>query len=242
MKDVKSILTFLGCLAILVIVGLGINYNWKHISDLVLGITATIILWYTWETSKIRTSNEIIAQANKETSEKNKKPIVGYRIYTNPDYSYDTRFQLINQSIYPVAVRVRCNFKIDGELLQHFSPDYDGTRYWNLQINEEKEGHFSWLDLHAEKELIPISEVKKVKAAASKNEAEEIINEYISMIRDFKLPKLTMNVELYCENNFGFDAYYHPVFYRYDYYKNEWIPTLTSEKPIWEFESKPSWA
>jgi len=148
----------------------------------------------------------------------------------------------LTYSVYPVAVKVRCNFKINGELLDNFSLDYDGTRYWNLQINQKKEGHFSWLDLHENKGLIPISEVKKIKAATSNNGAEEIINEYISMILGFKLPNLTMDVELYCENNFDLEAYYPPIFYRYDYDKNEWIPTLTSDKPYWELESKPPWA
>jgi len=242
MKHVKSILTFLGCLAILVIVGVGIKYNWRHITDWVLGITAAIILWYTWETSKIRTSNEIIAQANRETSEKNKRPIIAYNVYTNPNYTYDTRFQLINQSIYPLAVKVRCNFKINDELLDNFSSDYDGTRYWNLQINEKKEGHFSWLDLHENKKLIPSGEVKRIKEAASKEEAEKIINMCISFIHDFKLPTLTMDLELYCKNHFGFEAYYPSVRYKYNYDKKEWIPTLTSDKPIWEFETRPSWA
>ena len=86
MKYIKGMLAFVGCLAILVIVGLGIRYNWKHITDWVLGLTAAIILWYTWETSRIRTANEIIAQANRETSEKNKKPIIAYNVNTHPNY------------------------------------------------------------------------------------------------------------------------------------------------------------
>jgi hypothetical protein len=241
MKYVKGILTFVGCLAILLIVGLGIRYNWKHITDLVLGITAVIILWYTWETSQIRKAEEMIAEASYEASKRNKMPSVGCIIFTNPERTYDTRFRVVNQSFYPVAVRVRCNFKINDELLDKFSSDYDGTRYWNLQINEEKEGHFSWLDLHENKGLIPNSEVKKVKEATSKEEAEETINKYISFNLDFKLPKLTMDLELYCKNNFGFETSYPTVRYRFDYDKKEWIPTLTSDKPYWEFESKPSW-
>ena len=242
MKYVKGILTFVGCIAIFVIIGLGISCNWKHISDLVLGITAAIILWYTWETSEIRKANEIIAQANRETSEKNKRPIIAYNVYTNPHCTYDTRFQLINQSTYPLAVKVRCNFKINDELLENFSSDYDGTRYWNLQINEEKEGHFSWLDLHAHKKLIPFNEFKRIKEATSKEEADKIINMYISFGLDFKLPTLTMDLELYCKNHFGFESYYPSVRYKFNYDKKEWIPTLTSDKPIWEFETRPSWA
>lgn len=242
MKVLNNVLIFIGCLVILVIVCLGIKYDWEFTSDLVLGITAVIILWYTWETSKIRKANQEIAEASNEAFKRNKMPSVGYVVYTNPDYTYDTRIQLINQSFYPVAVKMRCNFKINGELLDDFSPDYNGTQYWNLQIDQKKEGHFSWLDLHETKGLIPISEVKKIKAAASKNEAEELINDYISFILDYKLPKLTMNIELYCKNQIGFITYYPPTSYKYDYDKRVWIPTLTSNKPYWEFESKPSWA
>jgi len=107
MKHVRDILTFIGCLTILVFVYLGTKDQWLYISEGVLGITAVIILWYTWETSKTREANEIIAKASKEASEKNKQPIVGYKVYTHPDYSYDTRFQLINQSIPSVPMKVR---------------------------------------------------------------------------------------------------------------------------------------
>jgi hypothetical protein len=131
---------------------------------------------------------------------------------------------------------------MNGESLEGFSDDYDGVKYLNLQVNQQKGGHFSWLDLHEHKGLIPNSEVKKVKATTSKKEAEKIINEYISFVLDFELPKLTIDIELYCVNTFGFETYYPPVHYRYDYDKREWIPTLTSDKPYWEFRSKPSWA
>ena len=240
MKHVRDILTFIGCLTILAFVYLGTKDQWMYISEGVLGITAVIILWYTWETSKIRKSNEIIAQANEEASKRNKMPSVGYNVYTHPDYSYDTRFQLINQSMYPVAVKVRCNFKIDGEPLEGFSADYDGTRYWNLQIKEEKEGHFSWLDLHEKAGLITQSEVVKIKTGSVL--AEKLINDYFIETLNLKWPQLTMEIELYCKNQIGFFTYYPPASYKYDYDKRVWIPTLTSDKPYWEFESKPSWA
>ena len=131
---------------------------------------------------------------------------------------------------------------MNGESIEGFSDDFDGVNYLNLQVNQQKEGHFSLLDLHKKRGLIPSSEVKKIKEATSKEEAEEIINEYISFILDFKLPKLTMDLELYCKNNFGFETYYPPVRHRYIYDKKGWIPTMTSEKPNWEFESRPSWA
>jgi len=233
---------YIGCGAILLLIIEGSFYNWKFVSEGILAITAIIIIWYTWETSQIRKAEEIIAEASYEASKRNKMPSVGCIVFTNPERTYDTRFILINQSIYPVSVRVRCNFKINGESLEGFSDDYDGNNYWNLQVNQEKQGHFCWLDLHENKGLIPNSEVKKVKAATSKKEAEEIINEYISFVLDFKLPKLTMDIELYCENDFGFSTYYPHSHYRFDYDKREWIPTLTSDKPYWEFKSKPSWA
>lgn len=240
MKYVKDILIIIGCLAILTIVGLGTKYNWKYISEGVLGITAAIILWYTWETSKIRKANEIIADANKEASERDKKPSVGYSVFTNPNCYHDTRFRLVNQSFYPVAVKVRCNFKIDGKPLEGFSNDSDGTNYWNLQTKQEKEGHFSWLDLHEKAGLISPSEVRKMKTANVL--AEKLINDYFSTTLNFKLPQLTMDIELYCKNQIGFFTYYPPASYKYDYDRKVWIPTLTSDKPYWEFESKPSWA
>ena len=113
-------------------------------------------------------ANEMIAEASYEASKRNKMPSVGYAVYTHPKRTYGTRFMLMNQSVYPVSVRVRCNFKIDGESLEGFSDDYDGVNYWNLQVNQQKEGHFSWLDLHEHKGLIPNSEVKKIRAETNK--------------------------------------------------------------------------
>jgi hypothetical protein len=53
--------------------------------------------------------------------------------------------------------------------------------------------------------------------------------------------KLTMDLEVYSINEFDKDAYYPPLYYEFDLYRLMWIPRITSEKPIWEYDLKPSW-
>ena len=41
-----------------------------------------------------------------------------------------------------------------------------------------------------------------------------------------------MDLEVYCENEFGTSSYYPPFHYDYDYNSNVWIPILESDKPF----------
>ncbi len=57
----------------------------------------------------------------------------------------------------------------------------------------------------------------------------------------FSKLKISMDVEMVCTNKFKMSAYYPPIHYNFDYNRKVWIPTITSEKPYWEYDSKPSW-
>ena len=142
------------------------------VSEGILGITGLIILWYTWETSEIRKAEKQIAEASKEGLERRRRPIVATTIYRNPKKVYDTLFIIRNLSEYEVAVRVNCNFKINGEIIKGVSPSYDGSHYWNMQYREEKQGHFSWLDLLLLKGLISRETNEELK----KNSKDKIIS------------------------------------------------------------------
>ena len=51
----------IGSIAILSLIFAGSFYEVTFISESILGITAIVILWYTWETSKIRKADQEIA-------------------------------------------------------------------------------------------------------------------------------------------------------------------------------------
>jgi hypothetical protein len=55
-------------------------------------------------------------------------------------------------------------------------------------------------------------------------------------------PEISMDLEIHCWNEKKQEAHYPPVHYKFDLGRMIWIPTLTNEKPYWEFEHKPDWA
>ena len=208
-------------------------------SDGILALTALIILWYTFETAEIRKSEYTIAKINEENQMRLKSPSVFCTIYTNPNDPLDTRIKLSNLSNYPVAVKLNCNIKINEEITD-FSPAYNGKHYWNLQFNEVKEGHFSWIDLFRSKDIISQDELDEVRKKTPSNRlgaAENLLNK----LYNSSPPKLSKDLEIYCLNEFKLNTYYPPMHYDYNFRRKVWIPILTSDKPYWEYNSKPDW-
>lgn len=226
------IILFLLLIGIMTVVK--ILYCFDLYSDIILAITALIILWYTFETAEIRKSENIIAKTSEENLKRLKSPTVICTIFTNPDNSLDTRVRLSNLSDYPVAVKLNLNIKIADERV-NFSPSYNGEHYWNLQYKEANEGHFSWLDLFRKHNLISEDDYKDIKNSSI---AERISKSTSFLQRNFssKPPKITMDKEVFCENEMGLTAYYPPMHYDYDYARKVWIPILTSDKPYWEYK------
>ena len=236
----KYIIILLSIITIIILTICKILYNFDLYSDSILVVTALIILWYTFETSEIRKSESIIAKANEENQKRFRSPIVICKIYTNENDPLDTRVRLSNLSNYPVAVRLNCNIKIENEVLKDFSPAYDGRHYWNLQYGQLKEGHFTWFDLLRTKKLISEDEFKEIKKDSIPDKLKKSI-EIVANQFDLNPPKITMDIEVYCENEMGLNTYYPPVHHDYDFSRKIWIPILTSEKPYWEYNSKPAW-
>jgi hypothetical protein len=118
-------------------------------SDIIVAITALIILWYTIETYRIRKANIIIANANSEALFRMRRPTVSYNLFSKKKIPSYTFFKLINQSNYPVSVLVKCNFRINGNILGDIWPSYDGKEYWNLQYSQNITDNFCWLELYS---------------------------------------------------------------------------------------------
>lgn len=216
-----------------------ITANDANIYALIL--TALIVLWYTYETSEIRKAEHLIARASEESQKHQKRPVIGYSIYTHPDLKHQTRINISNASKYPLAARINCNFRLDGELIQDFSDAYNGRKFWNLQYQEAKEGHFSWLELHVKKGLLEEATLRNIQKMASHDEKNKETMEIIAFFYNHNPPTLSMDLEIYCENDMGFQTYYPPVHYDYHYRHNVWVPILESDKPYWEFDKKPCW-
>ncbi len=236
---------FIGSLAILALFFSGVFWNLTFVSDGILGITGIIILWYTRETSQIRKAEQEIAKDSRESLLKSYRPSIGCSVFANKVIPYDTRIKLVNLSDIPVAVNLHCNLKVDGELIRDFLPAYEGKDYWNLQFREQKEGHFSVLDLYLKKDLISEEEMQNIKEAGKPEEIREQL--YKSFVFESKTlgpgtpPEISMDIEIYCRNDKDEEAYYPPVHYRFDSSKMIWIPTVTNQKPYWDFGDKPDW-
>lgn len=199
-----------------------------------------MILWYTLETSEIRKANIVIAEANRESQLRYKRPIVGFGVYMNKDDPTDTRFFLKNLSNYPVAVQVNCNFRIDNEEIRDVWPEYAGLKYWNLQYRQEKEGHFNWLDLYAKWGILTEEKLKELKSLDPNYAVDELIKFFEISKSLSKPPQLTIDIEIFCRNDLGSSLFYPPDHYELDIYREAWIPTVTSDKPYWEFNEMPS--
>ena len=196
--------------------------------SIILAITAISVLLYTHQTS-------IIAKESQHRIESFERPVVGFDLYTNPDCFLDTRVKVTNLSNYPIAVRINIKFKINEELIKDVNPPYEGKEYWNLQYKESKKGHFIWLDWLVKKGLISNSQKQLIL-----NKKEDELSELKKILKQ-SLPKLSLDIDIYCENEKGYSSYYPPVHYDYHYNKFKWVPTLSSDKPFWKYPKKPDW-
>ena len=240
---------FIGSIAILALIFSGAFWNINFVSEGILGITAIIILWYTWETSQVRRAEQEIAEVSRASLLKLYRPAIGCSVFINEKKSYDTRISLLNLSDIAVAVNLHCNLKVNGEPVKDFSPAYEGKDYWNLQYREEKEGHFSVLDLYLKRGLISKDEIQKITEAGEPDEVRKQFHNTFAFRPNTDVlstgpanpPEISMDLEIYCCNDKKQEAYYPPVHYKFDTFRMIWIPTLTNEKPYWDFEDKPDW-
>jgi len=123
----SSKLIVISAILILALLILDIVFLLSFTSNLILGITAIIILWYTYETHLIRKYND-------QMSKQSRRPSVGYKIFPLGVDPRRTGFEIVNYSKYPVAVKVQCVFKLDGKIIPIKWPAYNGEEYWNFNL------------------------------------------------------------------------------------------------------------
>ena len=119
-------LIYIAVILLIVIVIYDLLSSEISLSVVILGVTAMIILWYTWETHRIREAEVVIAKTSSEAFKRATQPIVGCRLYPNEQNPLDIGFEIINKSEYPVATKVKFNCKLGNEIINNIWPAYDG--------------------------------------------------------------------------------------------------------------------
>jgi hypothetical protein len=164
--------------------------------------------------------------------------------------SLDTWIVLKNMSDQSVSVTVNCNIKLDNKRID-FSDDYNGKRYWNMGPWEEKIGHFSFVTLFRESDIIPKNRIEKIenqemkiiKTGGEKLKSKgnqdtcELLKKLFGNNDVSGEPRqslqLIMDIVISVMNQEGKTFSFPPRTYRYDS-KNRmiWVPVLTSDKPV----------
>jgi len=231
----KRIVFYILSIIILLVILYGFIQGWRFLSDVILLITAFIVIWYTWETHKIR-------QYDQELLQKSKKPVINHSLYLNENNPLDTRFEIINNSDYPVAALVKCTFSIDNKTIKTIWPAYDGKEYWNLQYGEKKTGHFCWFDLYKQADFISKKNYKKLETLNFEDLRYEINIKIYFTYNLKRFPKLNLCLEIFTINDQKETLYYPPINYKLNLSKEVWIPKITSDIPYWDYVEVPSWA
>ena len=234
-KKIHNSIVLLSILVISSFFVINIFVSCFPVSNAILVVTAIIVLWYTVETYLIRI-------ANQELLYKSHRPIVGFNLVANSSNQFDARFRLVNHSEYPVAVRVKLNFKINDEIIPGIWPAYDGKEYWNLQYRQSVEGHFDILKIYAKSKLFTDLDIKDIQDITKQDKKRLITIEARNKNELESDPILTSVVEVFSENDKGEKIFYPPMKFQYDPYRELWVPTVTSKKPYWDYETTPPWA
>jgi len=238
----KKISIYLFTFVIIALLELEILYGIKYFSEITLSITAIVIFWYTLETMGIRKSEEQIARINNELLSNKKNPTVHFNVFNKQEAQFDTRFNILNRSEYPVSVTVKFNFKYNGIDIEHNLNGYNGKSYWNLQNNEMKEGHFGLLQIISKTDLFSKNKIDDLKGLNGSELSKQMFNDMTMKFNFDPWPRLLLDVEVFCENEFKCNTYYPNAHFEFDFKRLIWIPTITSDVPYWDFEKKPDWS
>lgn len=153
-KKPKNIIPLAILISILFLIVYKMAIRQDSISDFILILTSIIVFWYTYETSKIREYEKTIAEASQENLKHIRLPKIQRSVFIYENDVMDIRIRVANISNNPVAVRIVCKVDINGNDTGFISNDYNGKKYWNLQLSEVKEGHFKIVDILKKAKII----------------------------------------------------------------------------------------
>jgi len=212
------------------------------LTEATYAITAMIIAWYTYETYQIR-------KIENERMIRESQPIVSINAYVPSDEKYNTVVLISNKSKHSIAALLKCTIKFGINSFVHQSSDYSGRKFWNVPSTQERAGHFDAAKLVLEH--IDISNNKLIEYDDDPDNIlnrenpdhihetlrQKMVDKYLRL-SDF--PKLTMEIDMYCENHLG-GTFRTFTIYHYDYFYYRWIPEITYNKAYWHYSEKPEW-
>lgn len=251
----------------------GVALVMQIMTALILLGTGIVVYWYARETASLRqetagmhrTSSEQLRLSREQfglsqeqlrlsweqfgLSQKqlaqSRRPLASCTVSLHPKRLYDTGVEVVCNSTEPVAVRLKCSFRVEGVLIESVSPEYDGIMYWNLQPRLGKFGHFSWLTLYQKAGVLNASQsscLERVLTRAPDDESS-VVCLPTDLNNTFRsLPELTMDIEVFCENIHGEFVCFPPDQYILNpCEKLAWVAVVCHDKPYWEYDEKPAW-
>jgi len=205
-------------------------------SEIILLITALIILWYTFETYLIRKKEEFLLT-------REKKPLVGFSLNLNLDNVSDIQFHISNLSKYPVACLVKLSIKIDENIINIKWPEYDGDKYWNIQVRQTMHGHFRWVELFKGTKIITDEKIQlheNIPKPPGKYTREQFLK--YSGNDSVKIQStVNIDVDVFSMNEFKEHLSYPQVHYSFDLTQCKLITELCSGHPYFDYDDIPDW-
>lgn len=209
------------------------HFKILDITQLLLALTGIIVFWYTYETS-------ILRKHSQENLNKGRRPIVGFNLSLNSDNYKDIQFQIINHSSYPVSCLIKLKIKVFGKYVDDIWDDYDGKRFWNIEVNQAKFGHFGWLQLMTKADIYKSNVISKI-TEQSVSQIRDKIYEEIVKSKSHSDSTINFELQVFSFNEFGFYNCYPKFFYNLRFDRFSFVAGITSNKPYLNYNYIPDW-
>ncbi len=179
-----------------------INWSSATITNLILGITLIIILWYARNTQRMATIAE-------KRWERDSMIRATYNIKMATDKK-SVLFAITNPSTLLVSALVNCNFKIYREPVD-YSDAYNGKDLWEIFPGQISQGHFEISTLLSKKGKT-IEQMKSERTQANHEE------------------QLTMELKIKFRDETGEEKELPARRHFFDFERGDWIPKITKKR------------
>lgn len=198
------------------------------ISDWILGITAIIVAFYTYETHEIRKLHHF-------EHELAIKPRLIHFLKNDSKSAFDFALVLHNLTNYTISAKVKCTFSFDGKTIEHQYCGFMGEKYWQIPYGPEAKIRetFNVLDI-----LIQANYIKSADAVRFRGMPElknvDILRQNNVDLRKYFIEgrllkvKIEVNSENYLQQK---DKSF--SFYEFDMKQLAWIPNNLLDRPSW---------
>lgn len=180
------------------------KFNWSSttITNLILGVTLIVILWYARNTQRMTTIAE-------KRWERDSMIRATYNITMAADKN-SVLFAITNPSTLLVSAIVNCNFRIYGEPVD-YSDAYNGKELWEIFPGQISQGHFEISTLLPKKGLT-MEDMKNKRTQENYKE------------------QLTMDLEIKFTDETGKNKEFPTRRHFFDFERQLWIPEITKKR------------